>query len=107
MSTHFTCFENYGNVNGEKTSESARNLLSIADDDARGEGVGDQFQLPKLRMREIRAGIGDRLSFSGHLKNTDGFSGRKNWRTHDFLNGIAALFIRDGHRFEDGCMRNY
>src|SRR6202167_3034744 len=107
MSTYFTCFGNYGCVNDEQAGASARSSILVADHNAGAERVRDQFQLAKLRVREIGAGVRHGLALSRYLEDADDFSGRQYWRAHDFLDGIAALLVRDGHRLKDGRVRNH
>ena len=70
--------------------------------DARRQGIGDQFQLTQLGVREIRSGIGGRLAFARNLNHGGDFAFLQDRCAHDFLDGFAALVFGDGHGFEYG-----
>src|SRR5580698_4020543 len=83
-----------------RVSEANKRELLLAEErDARRQGIGDQFQLAQLGMREIRAGVGGGLAFARNLDHGGDFAFLQYRRAHNFLDGFAALVFGDWHGF--------
>src|ERR1700693_1080063 len=73
---------------------------------ARGQRIGDVFELAKLLGHEIGPGLGRRSAFARDLNYADYFLIKQNWRAHNFLNWHSALVFRNRDGLKNGGVRH-
>src|SRR6185437_7271954 len=113
MSTHFTTRDyvcansaSHGRRSKEEKTQIAKRSLPVAQENAGGQRVRDDFKFAKLRLGEVRASVRESLSLPRYLDDANRARADHNWRAHDFLDGRSALLFVNWHAFKNGCVGN-